>query len=186
MIAERKPRSDKKLGMLNPEQTQKVWAWMSTAGLSYLVIKDLIKKEFGIDTSSRALSEWWEERATEEAQERILRATRVADNLGAKVSEKLPEITEALKAQLTQQAFEIGLAGGDPKIIDTLMGIVGGINKAELDRAKIGIDVRKLEQRIREYEEKNAAARAALEGIKNKGGLTEETIREIEATVRLL
>ena len=182
----RKDRSDKKLNALDDEQRAQLWAWLNTAGLSYSTVRDLVAKEFGVATSTRALSEFWEERATEEAQERILRATRVADSLGAEVSAKLPEITDALKAQLTQKAFEAALAGSDEKTIATLMQIVGGINKAELDRAKIDIDVARLNQRVREYEEKNAAAKAALEGIKSKGGLTEETIREIEETVKLL
>lgn len=182
----RKKRSDDKLTQLNAEQQTKLWDWMSTHGLSYMAIRNLVRTEFGVETSTRALSTWWEEKATEESTERNLRAVSVANNLGAQISENLPQITNALKAQLTQRAFEVVQSGGDPKLIEAFMSVVGGINKAELDKAKITIDVKKLEQRVREYEEKNAAAKAALSQVASKGGLTPETVREIEEAAKLL
>lgn len=182
----RKERSDKKLMQLTGEQSDQLWKWMGTPGLSYRRIVNLVKEHFDISVSTRALSEFFDERATEEAKNRMLRATRVADNLGATISKKLPEINDALKAQLTQQAFELSLAGGDVETIETIMAIVGRMNMGQLNRDKIELDVEKFQQRIREYEEKNAKAKKALEGIKSKGGLSAETIAEIEEAAGLL
>lgn len=181
----KKPRSDKKLAQLTDEQADTLFAWMR-GGLSYAEIRTAVAREFEIETSVRALSDWWEERVTAEEKARVLRAANVASSVGADLVARLPEITDALRGQLTQKAFEVALLGGDEKTIATLMGIVGDINKGELDRAKLTIDVKKLEQRVREYEEKNAAAKAALAGLASKGGLTPETIREIEEAAKLL
>lgn len=181
----RKPRSDSKLAKLSGAQAEQLWAWMRS-GASYKTIVELVKSEFQVETSTRALSEWWEDRAELEAREQILRATNLADRVGKELGEKLPEMTKALQGQLTQKAFELGMTGADPKHIEQVMNIVGGIAKAELERAKVEIDTAKLHQRIREYEEKTAAAKKVLEGVKTGGGLTPEARAKIEEAAGLL
>jgi len=52
--------------------------------------------------------------------------------------------------------------------------------------AQLEIESGKLQQRVREYEEKNAAAKAALEGVKSKGGITPETLKIIEDAAAML
>lgn len=42
------------------------------------------------------------------------------------------------------------------------------------------------EQKLREYEDKAAAAKAALKGIQSKGGISPETMAEIEEAARIL
>lgn len=149
----RKPRSDKKLSALSQEQQDKLWAWMGTPGLSYARIVTLVKAEFSLEISIRALSEWWEDRATEEQQERFLRATNIARDIGAQ-ADSLPQITKALKSQLTQKAFEMSLSGSDVDDIKTLMSIVGGMNRDVLSEGALALEIDKFKNSLKSEQEK--------------------------------
>jgi hypothetical protein len=153
VIAERKPRPDKKLAALSEEQAAELFGWMRS-GASYAAIRLRVAKEFRLDVSTRALSEFWEERVTEETTERNLRAVGMADKFGDLLAEKLPTMTKALKADLTQKALELSLTGGDMKAVEAMMSIVGGMNAAELQRAKIQLDLEKFRESIKTQQEK--------------------------------
>lgn len=146
----RKLRSDRKLNALTNDQADALWGWMGQPGISYAQIRSRVKKDFGMDVSIRALSEWWTARAKEEQGERFIRAAKVANNIGAQ-AKKLPMLTDALRSTLTQAAFDLALTGADASKIHTFMSIVGGIDRAALDRAKLRLDVEKFQTEICEH-----------------------------------
>lgn len=146
----RKLRSDRKLNALTSEQSDMLWVWMGQAGVSYSSIRTRVKKEFGLDVSIRALSEWWAARAKEEQGERFIRAAKVANNIGSQ-AKKLPMLTDALRSTLTQAAFDLALSGADATKIHKFMSIVGGIDRAALDRAKLRLDVDKFQTSVCEH-----------------------------------
>lgn len=146
----RKPRSDRKLNALTPEQADQLWALMGTPGMPYARIQNLVREKFGLAVSIRALSEWWETRAKEEQNARFLRAANVANDIGSQ-AEKLPQLTRALKSTLTQWAFDMALSGTDAEKIKSVMGIVGGMERAALDQAKLRLDVEKFQIEVCEH-----------------------------------
>jgi hypothetical protein len=176
----KKPRSDAKLlSQLTEEQQAKLSDWL-LSGVPYHEAKELVKKEFAVSTSLGALSGFWDVYCSAALIRRRQRAVSTADAVAEEAASAPGKWDAATIDALKQQAFELAISpGADPKNVQRLFSLVLKSRDQELAE-------RQLEQRIREYEEKNAKAKAVLEGVKSKGGLTAETLKEIEEASRML
>lgn len=150
----KKRRPDRKIARLTEEQQDALWDALRTPGTTYASVKAMVAAKWRLDISIRALGAFWEERAAAEEQERYIRSANVARTIGDKAGKDLPQITDALKTQLTHAAFQLALSGGDEKRIQTFMDIVGGINKAELTKARIALELEKFKESLKTQQDK--------------------------------
>lgn len=183
-----KPRSDSKLKNL-PEETQEaIIAWARTAktdehpgGLQYA--REQLAAD-GIKVSLRAVSEfvsWWQLR------ERFSSASERAQQIEDLIKEKNPNLSPDRIRELGQALFTMeAMAEKDAQAYVALESLALAQSTA---KTKASLEERKLalaERRVSLLEENAAKAKAALEGIKSKGGLTQETLKQIEEAARLL
>jgi len=154
MNTDKKPRSDKKLEALSEDQADQLYLLMRVPGASLVDVKKIVLEKFSLDVSTRALSKFWREYTEQLNRERILRSARNADQFGAKLAERVPDIAKALKAQLMHIAFDAGMQGVDIKTIETIMNIVGGMDQAELTKARIALDMEKFRESLKTQQEK--------------------------------
>lgn len=166
----RKPRSDSKLKNLPEAQRRKIFTW---CGKGLAEARTLCKTELGIVTSERALSEFlrWQARADElsSGSDLAIQALDWWRKNRPEASED--ELRAAQFFALTMKAN----AADDPELAIAVLREQG----KDLDR---GLAMR----RVRILEDNAAKAKAALEGIKSKGGLTPETLARIEEAARML
>jgi hypothetical protein len=102
---------------------------------------------------------------------RLERARIAADSTKA-----LPNFETEQARLLQQKIFEtLASADCDPKVLIALRGL-------EIS----AMDLKLKERRVVILENNQAQAKALLEGIKSKGGLTRETLAEIEKAAKLL
>lgn len=143
-----KPRPDKKLN-LGPEKEEQLFQLLKTPGVSYARAKQWVLKEWGLDVSIRALSEFWEAMSEEEATERTIKARMAADAFGAASEENMPAIAKGLKAKLMQYVFELVNAGADEKRVTQLMSVIGSMDKGQLEEAKLKLEREKFAEQMR-------------------------------------
>ena len=164
----KKARSDSKLANL-PEDTQAEIAAWCKEGLE--VGRDLLKSKLNVSISLSALScwhAWWRRQEDLKRGNSSVRQTLewYRKNKPNATPEEMRSAT-FLALALTQQE--------NPEFQLALLKEQG----RDLDR---DISVR----RVRILEENAAKAKAALDGLKSKGGLTAETLRTIEEAAGLL
>ena len=164
----KKPRSDSKLANL-PEETQAEIAVWCKEGLE--IGRNLLASKKSISISVSALSCWY---AWYQRQELLTKGNaRVLQTLDwfrkNKPKASAEEIRNATFLQLQT------LHEDDPQIQLALLKEQG----RDLDRE---ISAR----RVKLLEDNAAKAKAALEGLKSKGGLTKETLKTIEEAAGLL
>lgn len=153
--------------------------WM-LSGLPYHTILPMVQKEFGITTSLAALSGFYSSYCSAALIARRQRAVSTADAVAEEAAASPGRWDAATIDALKQQAFELAIQPGvNPREVKSLFSLV--LKAKDQDLAE-----RQLEQRIREYEEKAAAAKAVLDGVTSKGGLTAETLQKIEEAARML
>lgn len=156
-MSERKPNPHKKLN-LGPEKRDQLIKLMRTPGMGYESIRVWIQKEWGISTSLRALSEFWEEETTRESEERITKAVVAANAIGNRADEVRPGIERALRATLSQAAFELLTAGADEKRVQTLVDMALNMDRTELARGNLELELKKLSESIKSSQEKGLDA----------------------------
>jgi len=171
-----KPRSDAVLKTL-PEDVQDRLA-------TYLRANSLEKgvawcaTELEVETSTRALSEfreWYESTGV------LTEIKRIADQFKTDLA-RMPnvELGDDTISQIAQQFFEtVALKERNPELHM-------GLRKLRLREQEQQLSLKALEQKVREYEGKMKDAKSQLEAVKNRGGLTAETIKQIEEAANLL
>lgn len=172
----KKQRSDAKLKSLPAEQQAVLFQLLQQKSLEEA--RGRIAKDLGIQTSVRALSEFF---AWYPLSRRLEQAATFADQLKAQLA-SLPQWQgrAAELEQLAQIAFETqAVQEQDPELFIAL-------KKRRQKDAEIALSSRKHDLALRQYEEKIAAARASLEKARSKGGLSKETLQLIEEQLRLL
>ena len=164
----KKPRSDSKLANLPEDQQDEVFAWCKEG---YEVARDLCKARLGLSVSVRCLSDWHAWRRRQEA----LRYgnSRVMQTLEWFRTNKPGATPEEIRSA-TFLSLSL-LHEDDPEIQLQLLKEQG----RDLDRGLA-------QRRIKILEDNAAKAKAALEGLKTKGGLTAETLKTIEEAAGLL
>jgi hypothetical protein len=174
-----KTRSDSLFAKLKPAQREEIFALCVEGGTSIADGVALLKK-WGVSSSVPALSRFI---SSHGMSWRIDRAKAAAEATRG----QLPKNWEAERSRaLAQKEFELTYRDLSTKEFFML-------KSAELDeramRLKEKIEPAKLEiasRRVALLEENAAKAKAALEGLKSKGGLTAETLKTIEEAAGLL
>jgi hypothetical protein len=164
----KKPRSDSKLANLPEDQQEEISAWCKEG---FAVARDLCKARLNLSVSVRGLSEWhaWYRRQEQlrSGNERVLQTLEWFRKHRPQAT--ADEIRAATFLQLQT------LHEDDPQIQLALLKEQG----RDLDR-KLAT------RRVKILEDNAAKAKAALEGLKSKGGLTAETLKTIEEAAGLL
>jgi hypothetical protein len=176
MPTERKTRADAKLKTLPESRQTQLAAWLRVHPQKK--VRELVKTEWGLDTSGAALTHfysWWHGRRRLEETASFVEGLKrdLASLPGLQLSER--QVSEA--GQLVFEA--LALKQGDPRLFM-------GLRRLRLSADAQQIDLKRLEQTIRAYEEKQAAAKAALETVTAKGGLTPETLAKVQEALSLL
>ncbi len=132
----------------------------------------------GITVGKTALYEF---RSWYEAMKPILEAHEFAQQFAeTMVADKSLNLNSTQVRQVSQAAFEmLSVQNQDVKTFIELQRLRVQQDNASNQR-------RRLEQQLQEYQDKTAAAKDALEGVKSRGGLTAETLAQIEEAAKLL
>jgi len=171
-----KPRSDSKLKTLPTEVQGKIYALL--AKVSYQKAVGLIAKEFGVITSAGALSGFY---SWYPLSRRIEQSRTFADELKKTLASNPQLNLDADKlSTVGQVAFEMkALEEQDTELFVSL-------RKLRHKDADLALQAKSTDLRLKQYEDKIAAARENLEKAKSKGGLDPTTIELIEQQLKLL
>lgn len=175
-MSARKQRSDSTLKTLPEVVQEQLFALLRAQ--SYAAVRTIVAERWQVETSAASLSEffrWYP------IQRRMATAASTADEV-AKTLRTLgdvrlddDQVSRAAQAVFEAQAMREGDA-------ETYMGL----RKIRLKQEDQRIASGSLELKVRQYEDKIAAARASLEKAKSKGGLDKSTLALIEEQLRLL
>lgn len=182
-----KPRSDSKLKNLPEERQEQIVEWCGK-GLEYARAQLAAD---GFNTSLRALSEFWHWR---QLQERFSSLSDRAQQIEELIKQKNPSMSPEKIREIGQALFTMeALDKGDAKEYVNLeylkLAQETALTKAELEKQKLEVAREKLRQadrRIQLLEANAAQAKARLEKVVSKGGLTPRTLKEIEQAAKIL
>lgn len=190
---ERRPRSDAVLMNLPEEKQRELFDFCDAHrgdGLRKLV--GYLREEQGLAVGLAALSNWlnWYS-----LRSKLTNVSEMADSV-ARILKETPgldlddaKIMRAAQAFFEAKAMQENDAGTYVKLASVRRGSAElqiKAQQADLRKAAIAIQRTALEQRVREYEEQMATAKAALQGLVTKGGISPETMAEIEAAAKIL
>lgn len=163
-----KTRSDSLWAKLRPEQREELFGYLDAGG----AIADglALLKTWGIKSSAGALSRCYSLQSFAWRLERARLAAEAARGC-------LPENFEEAKRKIVaQKIFEmVANSEANPKNVIA-------VRKLEIEQEKLQL----AERRVHILEQNMAEAKRKLEGIKSKGGLTKETLAQIEEAAGLL
>lgn len=175
----RKPRSDSKLMSQLTEEQQAQLSDLMLSGTPYHALIPIIKKDFGVDTSMGALSAFWDAYCSVALIARRQRWVSVADDVADDAAREPGRFDAATITTIKQLAFELASSpGANPKDVKALFSLVLKSRDQEIAE-------RRLEQTIREYEDRIAAAQKATTDAERGGGLTPEALLKIKQALRM-
>lgn len=177
-----KPRSDSKLMQMPEEAQAQLVEWL-LSGVPYHKARELVEKEFNVKTSMAALSKFWNQVCQPALLARRQQAVSTADAIAEQAGETPGNFDAATLDAIRQKAFELSISPqAAPGEVKALFMLLLKARDQELKTQDIGLKIRRLE-----LLEKNAAeAKQALTAVAHKGGLSPETVAQIEAAARLL
>jgi hypothetical protein len=131
----KKPRG-KLFTELNEAQQAQLAEWMLD-GVQYHQALGMVEKEFGVKTSTAALSGFWQEVCSPALLARRARARGLADDL-AEAAEKTPgRFNAATLAAISQKAFELAVSPhADPKDVRELFSLMLDAQQEERKRGE--------------------------------------------------
>lgn len=178
----RKTRSDAKLKNLPEDQYQALVDWL-LAGTPYRVVKKRLLDEFKVSTSNDALSRFWEDCCSAALLARRQKAVGLADEIAAEAAARPGEFDSATIDALKQKAFELAVnPNADPRDVKGLFTLVLKARSQEIDRRTIEL----AEKKFADQQARNDQAREKLEAAVKGGGVSKQTIAEIEEALKLL
>lgn len=156
-------------------------SWLASHGLPGVNAENIRKYRQTIH-----YKEWLADEARVESEKLVAeQAMRLAEAIGGSASEKVKSI-------LASKIFQVMPAMSDPDNIGKLISAVRSITEAE----RLELQRRQADQRdsalmlerekFEEQKRRNAEARDKLETIKERGGISAETLKEIESAIGLL
>jgi hypothetical protein len=164
---------------LPDEQRSQLVEWL-LSNMPYHVVRALVKKEFHTETSMAAISAFYNAECTPALITRRTRAVETAKEIAAEAGKNPGRFDEATIDALKQQAFELAISpGADPRSVKNLFSLV--LKARDQDIAE-----RELSQKIRAYEDKIKAAKANVNKLIKKGGVSKKAREEIEQELNLL
>jgi hypothetical protein len=159
------------------------FAWWLAERPSYSARKEWLEK-VGMPNSNDAIHNL--HRSTEASQWR----TAAAAKARAAMDESLPgDIDQTIRKSLLDQRFNAILGELSHKELMDHLQVEQTTEALRLRQRQIELkeqDLKLAERRVLLLEDNAAKAKAALEGIKSKGGLTAETLKQIEEAAKLL
>lgn len=190
---ERRPRSDSVLMSLPDDRQRELFDFcdgLRSEGLR--AIRAKLSSEKGVKVGLATLSNflnWYS------LKSKLGSVSEMADSV-ARILKETPDLdlSDDKIMRAAQAFFEArAMQESDAETYVKLAGVRRGSaelklkqRQADLRKESIAIQRSALEQKVREYEEKIQAAKVALEGIKSKGGISAETMAEIEQAARIL
>ncbi len=178
----KKPRSDAKLLNLPEESQAQLVEWL-LSGVPYHKARDLVEKEFHVRTSLAALSAFWDAACASALIARRQQAVSTADEIAEEAKSRPGQFDAATLDAIKQKAFELSLnPQAAPKDVKSLFMLLLKARDQELKNKDIEIKLRRLEM----IERNAAQAKETLAAVASRGGLSPETIREIEEAAKLL
>lgn len=177
----KEPRADAKLKKLPDTQQAELWRWMNpqdgSAPLTLEQARAELAERFAVDVALGTLSEW---RSWYAMRQRMDRAKMRAEQARLEWKAENPDASPAELEELGQMVFTSeAIEEGNVKGFVALM-------RERSKRLSLQVDLRKLallEAAAAEAKEKLAAA---TQKAKRSGGISEETLAEIEAAANLL
>jgi len=176
MSTRAKPRSDATLKTLPEVIQEQLYALLRTT--SYGKARSIVREKWEVETSPAALSAFY---TWYPLSRRIEVAAATADQV-AQTLRGMGDLNldDDKIARVSQSFFEAqALKLGDS---ETYLGL----RKIRLKEQDQRLQGSALELKVKQYEDKIAAARANLERAKSKGGLDKSTLQLIEDQLRLL
>lgn len=163
----KKPRSDKKLAALNPQQRVLLRCWLVEDNLSYAEARDRLWQDFRLRVSTGALSSFY---ATECFSLRSSEAKDFAEQVVQELKTSGDKFDEATLSLIRQKAFERAYArDGNLDELATLAKIIGDSQKLAIKGRQVSL----AERRVKLLEQKAAQA-DQTEKILKDDTLTEE------------
>lgn len=155
--------------------------WLAAHGVGGVNAENLRKYRHG-----PAYKAWLAEESTvDRDREAVEQSMRLADSLGGSASDKL-------KGILAGKLYPLLAGIGNPEEIAAIVPALRAVTDAEkLDLQRRTADQRdealRLErEKFEEIKRRNAEARNKLEAVAREGGLSPETLRQIEEAAKLL
>lgn len=176
---DKKPRSDSKL-RANRAVANQVRAWMLDEGLDYETIRELCQSQLNVETSLNALSKFWRAECAPVLAERNEDALRIADALiDGLDEERQTRLDRANRHALTERVLDLLTQpqvdpGATAKLLTPLLKMM---TIAQDDR-RLAL----LEDKARRLDAMEATARE----MRDRGGLSAETLAVIEQQLKLL
>ena len=173
----KKPRSDSKLEALDLDQKRELCEWLLTPNLSYKVIVKQVFEEFNVSTSAASLSSFYQAYCGEYLKEQRRKAVCLAEEIGEEIA-GAPGMWDAVTIDsLKQTAFRLASNPQvNPKEVKAVFSLVLKARDQDLQLRRVEM----LEHAASEAKEKLTAL------VTSKGGLTPETLKQIEEAAALL
>lgn len=167
---------------MTEDQQAQLTDWL-LGNIPYHKAKALLKKEFQVETSLAALSAFWDTVVSSALIARRQQAVTTADEIAEEAKKKPGQFDLATLDAIRQKALAISIdPRSAPGEVKSLFMLLIKARDQELKNKDIEIKLRRLE-----IIEKNAAqAKETLTAVAAKGGLSPETIKEIEEAAKLL
>jgi hypothetical protein len=157
----KKPRSDKKLAALNPQQRAILRGWLVDDNLSYAEARDRLWQDFRLRVSVGALSSFY---ASDCFSLRSSEAKDFAEHVVAELTASGDKFDEATLSLIRQKAFERAYArDGNLDELATLAKIIGDSQKLAIKAREVAL----AERRLKLLEKKAAQADAAESSLRN-------------------
>lgn len=157
--------------------------WLLTPGQSYKKTRKLCEEEFGVSPSDSQLSRFYQRYVAAELIRRRRLAVTVSSEIAAEVKRQPGAFDPATIDALQQKAFELASAPQvDPSDVKSIFALVLKARDQDMKQQEIGISMRRLEL----LESANRQARELVAKAKTKGGISPETLEEIERSLKVL
>ena len=182
-----------KLGNLpaNQQAALEQWLFDDSPALEYEQARERLWQDFSVRTSLRALCEWRQKRAQERSLAKIAASSQASRAVVQKFSENPSHAFNALMEMIGQAAFEIQM-DGKALSLDTLKDLaeVAALGlKARKDTKDL--ELRERDQVLKEnkYRDLVAEKKSVIEATTNAalktGGISKETAKQINETLKL-
>jgi hypothetical protein len=141
----RKPRPDSKLLNL-PEELQSKIAHLMLNGTPYHLLVEMLKRDFQIETSRAALSNFWNSVASPMLMAQRHRAVTTADEIAAEATRRPGQFDAATIDALKQKAFELSInPGANPGDVKNLFMLVLKARDQDLQKQELAFNRQRFE-----------------------------------------
>lgn len=162
-------------GEVAAEAVYQVMGWLCGSG--YAAVVEMIKEQWGVETSVSALAGFWQRFSSAWHLERMRRSSAAAQAMADSLD--VEAVTKSTLDLIAQQAFEIlSQPAPDPGAVARLVKVLLVHQKQSLEERKVAL----LEAKAKRLEELEEKAKTLVRG----GGLSPETLAVLETQLKLL